>query len=80
MPIRVNPIPRPIAVGYNEGSVLRSGLDEHALGRQWHKNQAIAGQIAWLTESVKRIQDEINKLRLRKGGQETAGRDDCPYG
>lgn len=80
MPIRVNPIPRPILPKYHESSHLRSGRDEDASSRQWIKGQDVSAQLAWITEAVRRIQDQINRLRLRKGGDDEGGASPpCPY-
>jgi hypothetical protein len=78
MPLRVQPIPRPVLPRYHEGSALRPPSDADSVGKQWLKSDAIANQVILLTEAVKRLQDQINRLRIRKGSTDSDG-PPCPY-
>ena len=44
------------------------------------KLSQMSQQVNWLNEAVKRLQDEINRLRLFKGGDDGGTVSDCPYG
>lgn len=78
MPVRVQPISHPKPTFFHEGSRLRSYRDEDMIGQQWRKNKEMSAQINVLTQAVKRLQDEINRLRIYKSG--SGGSSDCPYG
>lgn len=78
MPLRVQPIPRPVLPRYHEGSALRPPSDADSVGKQWLKSDAIAKQVIQLTEAVNRLQDQINRLRIHKGSSDASG-PPCPY-
>ena len=81
MPIRVNPVPRPLMQHFGESSALRSERDSDDVSRMHIKVDALAKQVQWLNEAVKRQGDIINRLRLRKGGvDDVAGQNPCPAG
>lgn len=82
MPHFVNKIPRPIPQTFNEGSSQRPLTDSDAVARQWIKNKEVSEQIKWLTIAVKELQRELNRLRLRKGGDTVGGGSTpgpCPF-
>lgn len=51
-----------------ESSSLRSPRDPDDMSRVHIRLEVMAKQIEWVTEATKRIQEQINRLRLRKGG------------
>ena len=81
MPIRSNPIRRPLAPHYNEASDLRSPRDADSVSRQWRRNAELASQIQWLTDTVKQLQWQLNRLRLHRGSGDDEGGESnsCPY-
>lgn len=79
MPFRVNPIPRPLPKSYHEASGLRSVRDSDTPFAHWKKNNDVAQQVKWLTDAVIRLQQEVNRLRIRKGGDiGGGGSSPCP--
>lgn len=78
MPIRVNQIPKPVMPRYTEGSNLRSPRESGDVGRSWIKADDVSAQLAWLTEAVKRLQNDFNRLRVRRGGDDEGGSSPCP--
>jgi len=66
----VNPIGRNTQPRYNESSKLRVARDRDSLHQQWKKNTQSTEQIYRLSQAVEQIQRELNRLRLRKGGEE----------
>jgi len=80
MPVRVNPIPRPGPQRFRESSALRSPRDSDDLTRAHIKEDRVAKQVAVLTENVRRLQEQFNRLRLRRGGEDTdTTTSPCPY-
>ena len=66
---------------FGESSALRSERDPDDMSRVHIKLDMLAKQVEWLNQAVKRQGDIINRLRLRKGGEETvAGGNPCPAG
>lgn len=81
MPLRTNPIRRPLPQHLGESSSLRTETDTDDLSRMHYKLNALAGQVYSLTESLKRTQQELDRLRLRKGSELTSGASNpCPAG
>ena len=78
MPIRVNPVPKPLMQHFGESSALRSERDSDDLSRVHIKLDMMGKQVEWLNQAVKRQGDIINRLRLRKGGVESTGTTSCP--
>lgn len=79
MPIRVNPVPRPVGQHFGESSALRSERDADDISRAHIKLDAIAKQLAAVSEVVKRQGDIINRLRIRRGGGSSGQSSPCPY-
>ena len=63
-----SPIPRTGMPTFHESSVLRSPRDEDATARQYLRNKTIAKQLAFLVESVIKVERDLNKLRLQNQG------------
>jgi hypothetical protein len=68
MPQRSNLIPRPVMPRFRESSALRSGRDSDDTSKVWQRCEQMAKEIAYLTNAVIRTQQELNRLRMRKGG------------
>ena len=66
-------IRRPTLPKFFEGSKLRSLKDSDSVGRQWQKNKPVAEQVMHLTEIVKQLQWQMNRLKLRRGGEDGSG-------
>ena len=67
-----NPIPRTGMPHFHESSPLRSLRDSDSTGRQWLRNKTISKQSQWSSESIRNIQWQLNRLRLRVGGGDVA--------
>jgi hypothetical protein len=73
MPIRVIPLPRVAPRTHHEASGLRTGRDSDTPLTAWKKAQDATQQSTWLIDAVVRLQQEFNRLRIRKGGETLAG-------
>lgn len=81
MPLRANPITRPSVQHLREASALRSPRDSDDISRMHYKLDQLAKQVAALTDALKRTQQELDRLRLRKGGEVATGlQNPCPEG
>jgi hypothetical protein len=47
--------------------------DSDSLFRQWHTNDHTAAQVATLTEQVKALRREVDRLRIRRGTGDVQG-------
>lgn len=72
-------IPSRIVAKFGEASALRSPRDSDDLSRQHYKLEPLARQVESLTIEVKRLREDLNRLRLRKGGDIPAAGAPCPY-
>jgi len=74
MPYFNNPQPQKKLPKFHEGSRLKSPRDSDSIGRVWSKNKTIESQVASMSENLKQVIQELNRIRIRKGssGEETA--------
>ena len=56
---------------FRESSALRSNRDPADLSRVHIRLEEMTKQIIWLGENMKKIQGEMNRLRIRKGGEDS---------
>lgn len=68
MPFRSAPSSRSGFPNYNEGSVLRSPRDGDNSGTQWLKNKVVNREAENISIVVRKLREDLNRLRLRKGG------------
>lgn len=82
MPLRQHITTPALSPRIREASALRSTRDADDSTRWWIKIQQLSGQVASLENAVRRQQQIIDRLRLRKGGAEgPVGLDNpCPQG
>lgn len=66
----VNPIARNTQPRHHESSRLRVARDSDSLHRAWKKEAQVGDQVYRLTQAVEQIQRELNRLRLRRSGDE----------
>lgn len=67
-----NPIPRSGLPRFFEASPQRSLRDGDMVGRAWQKSSTLSAQMFAMGEGVRQIQQELDRLRLRKGDPATA--------
>ncbi len=61
-----NPIPRTGLPTFHEASPQRSLRDRDVVGRVWQKNRTTTSQLFSMAEGLRQLQQELDRLRLRK--------------
>ena len=61
-----------------ESSAMQGPRESGDIMKIWIKVSAMSSQLESVTNVIRRMQEELNRLRLRKGGVESTS--DCPYG
>lgn len=66
-PIRFKPLPK-----YHEASPQRSFRDSDSIYRSWRKSNVVAASVASHSESIKLLQQQLQRLRIYRGSSSDA--------
>ena len=80
MPVRLyktisGTVPRP-----RESSALQSPNESGDISKLWRMVATLSSRVESLTNQNRRFQEELNRLRLRKGGTDSTGNSCDEYG
>lgn len=65
-----NPIGRGNRSRYHESSRLRSPRDSDVVPKIWQKGVKVEDQLFRVAQACEQLQRQLNRLRMRKGGEE----------
>lgn len=81
MPLRPISVRMPVLGHYSESSALNSPRDSNDVSRYHRKLSELERQVMDLTGAVRKLAQDLNGLRIRKGGGTSSSADVsvCPY-